>query len=113
MREREHVPGGLDVQTLEGDATPTLLADDADQMHERAAAFDARGEPLGLEHVAWNAVDGFEALEVPLGARPDETAHQKTLRKKCADDCLADEAGTAGHEHALRHERIVARAGAP
>ena len=101
------------MQTLEGDAAPALLADDADQMHERAAALHARGEPIGLQHVAGHAVDGFEALEVRLGARPDEAADEKTLRKKCADDRLADEAGPAGHEHALRHGRIVARAGAP
>ena len=86
-RELEHVAGGLEVQALEGDTAPALLADDADQVHERAAALHARGEPVGLQ--------------------------EKTLRKKCADDRLADEAGTAGHEHALRHGRIVARAGAP
>ena len=112
-RELEHVPGGLDVQAFEGDAAPALLADDADQMHERAAAFHARGEPVGLQNVAGNAVDRLEALEVMLGARPDETPDEKTLRKKCADNRLADEAGTAGHEHALRHGRIVARARAP
>src|SRR5216683_3669980 len=78
-------------------------------MHEGAAALHARREAVGLQDVAGDAVDGLEALEVVLGARSDEAADEKTLRKKCADDRLADEAGAAGHEHALRHGRIVAR----
>ena len=65
----------------------------------RAQPSTLGGEPVGLEHVAGHAVDGLEALEVPLRARPDEAADEKTLRKKCADDRLADEAGAAGHEH--------------
>src|SRR6185503_4381684 len=103
-REREHVPRGLRVQALEGDPAPALLADDTDQMDEGGAALHARSEAVGLQDVTGNAVDGLEALEVVLGARPDEAADEKTLRKKCADDRLADEAGAAGHEHALRHE---------
>jgi hypothetical protein len=49
-----------------------------------------------------------------LGARPDEAADEKTLRKKCADHRLADEAGAARHEYALRHgaNRSTGRAAA-
>jgi len=98
------------VQALEGDAPAALLADDPHEMDEGRAAFDAGREPVGLQDVTRYAIDRFEALQVVLGAFPHEAADEKSLRKKCADEVLADEPGATGDEHTLRHGRIVARA---
>ena len=76
------------MQALEGDAARALLADDADQVHEGGAALRARDEPVGLQHVAGDAVDGLEALEVALGARPDETANEEAAPRSARTTCL-------------------------
>ena len=49
------------------------------------------------------AIDRLEALQLVLRAGPHQTADEKSPRKKCASDVLADEAGAAGEEYALRH----------
>ena len=71
-------------------------------MAAQPSALGARSS--GCHHVAGDAIDRLEALQLVLRAGPHQTADEKSPRKKCASDALADEAGAAGEEYALRHD---------
>ena len=96
------------MEALEGDAPGAMLADDANQVHDGGTAFGARDEPVRSQHVAGNAVDRLEALEVAFRAGAHEASHEEAAARERANEIPANESRPAGDKDALHDGRIVA-----
>src|SRR3990172_97199 len=96
-----HVGRGHRMEPLEGHAPAGPLADDPDQMDQRVASLHRGLEALRAQHVAGDALDSFEPLEVGLGAGPHDAANGEAVGLERVDHGLAHEAGAAGDEDPL------------
>src|SRR3989441_6327550 len=95
----QHVYRALDVDSLERRVEGGLLTDDPDEVHDRVAAADVGIEATAHQHVALDALDGAEPLEIPLGAAADEAAHDVAFGAEGLDHCPTYETGPSGDKH--------------
>ena len=83
-----------------------MLADDPDEVDDRAAAGHPFVEQLRRQHVALDALDRPDAPEVGLRAPTHEAPHDVALAAQRLDDRAADEPGRAGDEHAMHRTHL-------
>jgi len=101
----EDVDRALRVDALEGGADRRVLADDADQVDHGVAAGHPLGQRLPCHHVALDALDRPQAVQLALRAPADQAADRASSRPQGLDDRPAHEAGAARDEHPS-HRRL-------